>query len=140
MSVTKLPREQGIWIKCDGTSSDQHPAAPFNHCPEKLFTANVYVRVNRANAAKEGWGRGLRKDRKRADHCPNCLSNEQQIEVNRKVDSEARKAKRDEEHRAAKAAKKAAVAVAAAPKKSRMPKAAPSAASSPSAGSAPAPA
>ncbi|HEY6038669.1 MAG TPA: hypothetical protein VIV58_30510 [Kofleriaceae bacterium] len=140
MSVTKLPREQGIWIKCDGTTSDPHPAAVFKHCPEKIFTANVFVRVNRANAANEGWGRGLRKDRKRSDHCPNCLSNEQQIEVNRKVESEARKAKRDEEHRAAKAAEKAARAAAAPPKKSRKPKAAQSSAPSPSVDSAPAPA
>lgn len=62
MSIRRLPREMGIWVCCDGTDETD--------CPEKRFTANVLAKVNRNAAAQVGWGRGLRKDRKRRDQCP----------------------------------------------------------------------
>lgn len=59
--VRKLRRDYGVIILCDGTDETS--------CSQRLQTANVRVDMNRLAAAAIGWGRGLRKGRKRRDLC-----------------------------------------------------------------------
>ena len=107
----------GLWIICNGT--DGHRGCPTK---ERRFTANIMAGVNRAYLAKEGWGRGLRKDHKRADLCPGCLKIEAKLLEQDKAKAEERKRERDEVKKARLAAE---------PRKRK---------SSPSAASAPVPA
>lgn len=132
MSITRLPRELGIIIRCNGTQIDDHPE---NHkrCPEKFQTANVYAGVNRTVAATQGWGRGLRKGRKRNDHCPKCMPIERELFAKQKADREVEKKRRDE-------LKKAKLSAAPLPKKPRKSRATSSPTTTPSVDSAPAPA
>lgn len=140
MSVTKLPREFGVVIICNGTTDDPHAAAEFKSCPtaERFQSATVSIESNRQWCATRGWGRGLRKSRKRGvDHCPSCFENEKAIAAKVKADRKAKQPTRD----AAKIAKlKAAPAPSSPlPKKSRKSRSA-NPSHSPSADTAPAPA
>lgn len=121
MSIDKLSRERGVTVKCDGTDETD--------CPERIYTANVFAKVNRAWATKQGWGRGLRKGRKRRDQCPKHLAIERQLFATQKADWEAEKQRRAELRKAKWAAAAAAKATATS-----------SPTTSPSADSAPAPA
>lgn len=129
MSITRLPREQGIAIHCD-----------FEGCKESKFTGNILAKVNRAAASVEGWGRGLRKatktfaGTKRSDFCPPHMLIERELAAKEKAASDERKRQRDEARKARFAAKP--------PKKPRRKKsdATPASAPSPSADSAPPPA
>lgn len=137
MSLRRLPRQMGVWIICNGTSSDPHPEAEFKSCPEKRFTANIRADINRQAAAADGWGRGLRKNRKRADHCPTCMPKERAIETKRVADRAADRFNRDELKRAK--LKAAPAPSSPSPKKSRKSRSA-NPSHSPSADTAPAPA
>ncbi len=123
MSITRLPRELGIIIRCNGTDTAS--------CSEKYQTANVRARANRKAAAGAGWGRGLRKGRKRRDHCPKHMEIERELFAKEQAECEAEKKRRDE-------LKKAKFAAAPLPKKPRKSSASSSPTSSPSEASAPA--
>ncbi len=127
MSITRLPRELGLIVRCNGAGSE--PCA----WQEKFQTGNVMATRTRAWLKKEkGWGRGLLKGRKRLDLCPACMPHEQKALAKQQADWEAEKVRRDELRKAKFAAK---------PKKPRAKKAAsPAVIGSPSEASAPAPA
>lgn len=97
MSITKLPRELGIIIRCNGTQAANHPES-HKACPNGMKYQVSIVRVDytRAAAAKIGWGRGLRKGMKRNDHCPDCMPIERELFAKAKADREAEKLRRDE--------------------------------------------
>lgn len=120
MSWKRLPKQWGIVIRCDGTDTTE--------CDEKIQTGNIVVKHNRAYAAGQGWGRGLRPGRKSRDHCPTHMEAER--EAFAKYKREARKKELDEKRKAKWSAEPK-------PKKPRKKKGA--ATSSPSAASAPAP-
>jgi hypothetical protein len=96
MSVTRLSRDRGIVIHCSHGRWEGNADCAATH-----VTANVLIKVNRAEAKRAGWGRGG-KGRKRDDYCPEHLKAEKlrlaQIDA----------AKRD---RAAKRAAKKAIGV-----------------------------
>lgn len=99
----------GIWLLCDGTDTED--------CPEKLFTANVYAKTNRAHWAKTGWGRGLRKATKTGggklrDLCPKHMKIERELFATQQADQVAEKKRRAE-------LKKAKVSATPLPKKVR---------------------
>lgn len=59
MSARVLQRELGVVITCS-----------FEGCTNRHQTANVYVKVNRADAKRLGWCRGGLPGKKRLDFCP----------------------------------------------------------------------
>lgn len=105
MTIAMLPREQGMWIRCDGTQEMHDPQA----CPQKIYSGVILAKKNRAwFAKKESWGRGLRKGYKRRDLCPTCLPVERQLFATQKADWEAEKARRAANRKAEAEARKAA--------------------------------
>lgn len=135
MSVRWLPRELGMVITCNGTTL----STDVTNCrcgpdkqPAQYQTANIMAGNTRAWMKKEGWGRGLRKGRKRCDLCPTHLKLEQELFAKEQADREAEKKRRDE-------LKKAKFSAAPSPKKPRKRKGSASS-SSPSAECAPVPA
>lgn len=127
MSVSRLPRELGVIIRCNGTTDDPHPNAEFKTCPTAEFfqSATISVKNNRAWCATRGWGRGLRKSRKRGvDHCPSCFKAERAIAAKLKADRKANQPARD-------AAKIAKLKPEPLPKKPRKRRASPSADTAP---------
>lgn len=145
MSVTWLPREMGLVVKCNGKG-----------CTEKFHTGNIMATHTRAWLAKQGWGRGLRAGTiyelgtKRNDYCPTCMPLEREALKNQKAEHEAEKARRKEARKAERgeAARKAkeqldamaAAASAPKPRKKRSVSSSATPSPSPSADSAPAPA
>jgi hypothetical protein len=97
MSAKKLRRSMGVVINCDGSDHQD--------CMGKIQTANVVVKHNRAAAVKLGWGRGLRKYRKRLDYCPTHMTEERKLFEAEQATREADKRAKDEVRKAKWAAK-----------------------------------
>ena len=94
MSITWLPREQGMVVRCNG-------------CGAKYHTANISATNTRAwLKAHEGWGRGSRPTTKkvlgtkRHDLCPPCLATDKELHAKDLAEKEARKKLRDEARKA----------------------------------------
>ena len=92
MSIKFLPRELGVIISCNGNDDEE--------CTERLQTANILAGANRGRAKKLGWGRGLRKGKKRHDLCPKHLADEKAAAAKNKAAAAARRAKRDKARKA----------------------------------------
>lgn len=98
---TKLPRELGIIMRCNGVEGRPN-------CKAKLQTGQIEARGIRAYAATLQWGRGIRKGRKRCDLCPDCMPIERKLFEEAKAKSAQQKAERDERRKAMWAEKRAA--------------------------------
>jgi len=72
MSSEKLSRERGVIIRCDYGAYEDEPGS----CTASVHTGNVWIKVNRAFAALQGWIRGG-AGRKRLDYCPTHAPREQ---------------------------------------------------------------
>lgn len=101
MTVTIHPRETGATIRCDRCKQ------------ETITTGQIQVGILREHAARNGWGRGLRKRstgsaetgtgekaNTRHDIGPKCMPMERAEDDQRKQAAAERRKKRDENRRA----------------------------------------
>lgn len=70
MSVERLPRGNGIAIRCGHGCVDGH-----DECTAAIMTGNVYVKVNREHAKQSGWGKASGRGKlwprgRKPDLCP----------------------------------------------------------------------